>query len=55
MRETHYNPFVKGKAIIRDYKDGVTKCYCINTKGELLFELPPHCWADEIENENDNC
>ena len=52
MRETHYNPFVKGKAIIRDYKDGVTKCYCINTKGELLFELPPHCWADEIEIEN---
>ena len=52
MRETHYNPFVKGKAIIRDYKDGVTKCYCINTKGELLFDFPPHCWADAIETDN---
>ena len=53
MRETHYNPFVKGKAIIRDYKDGITQCYCINTKGELLFKFPPHCWAgDTIEDDN---
>ena len=52
MRETHYNPFVKGKAIIRDYKDGITQCYCINTKGELLFKFPSHCWADTIENDN---
>ena len=52
MRETHYYPFVKGKAIIRDYKNGITQCYCINTKGELLFKFPPHCWADIIEKDN---
>jgi len=52
MRETHYNPFVKGKAIIRDYKDGNTQCYCINTKGELLFKFPLHCWTDQLEDDN---
>jgi len=52
FRETHFNQFNKGKAIIRDYKDGITQCYLINTKGELLFKFPKNVWADEIEDDN---
>ncbi len=52
FRETHYNRFNKGKAIIRDYKDGITQCYLINTKGELVYKFEPNVWADNIEDDN---
>ena len=52
FREIHFDRFNKGKAIIRDYKDGITQCYLINTKGELLFKFPQNVWADNIEDDN---
>ena len=52
FRETHFNRFNKGKAIIRDYKDGITQCYLINTKGELVYKFEPNVWADNIEDDN---
>ena len=52
IRETHFNRFNKNRAIIRDYIDGVTQCYLINTKGELLKKFEPNIWADHIEDDN---
>lgn len=52
MNETDYNPFNNGKGIIQTYIDGVTQCYCINPQGELLFKLPSHCRASQVEDDN---
>lgn len=52
IREIAFEQFNKGKAIIRDYKDELYQCYCINTKGELLFKLPSNCYAHRIEDDN---
>ena len=50
--ETYYNPFKKGKGIIKDYRDGITQCYCINPQGELLFKFEPHLWAFQVEEDD---
>ena len=52
FRETHFNRFNKNRAIIRDYIDGVTQCYLINTNGELVYKFEPHVWVDHIEDDN---
>ncbi len=52
FRETHFNPFNKNRAIIRDCIDGVTQCYLINTNGELIYKFEPNVWADHIEDDN---
>ena len=52
FREIHFNPFNKNRAIIRDYIDGVTQCYLINTKGELIHKFEPNVWVDNIEDDN---
>ena len=50
--ETYYRPFIKGKAIIREYKNNTTQCYCINTLGELLFKFPIGIWIDAMGSDN---
>ena len=50
--ETTYNRFNKNRAIIRDYKDGITQCYLINTNGELIHKFEPNIWVDTVEDDN---
>ena len=50
--ETTYNRFNKNRAIIRDYKNGVTQCYLINTNGELIHKFEPDIWVDTVEDDN---
>ncbi|MEE3348859.1 MAG: WG repeat-containing protein [Candidatus Gastranaerophilaceae bacterium] len=52
MDETTYNGFNKNKAIIRDWRNEITRCYLINTNGELLHKFEPNIWADRIEDDN---
>lgn len=50
--EISFYPFNNKKGIIEEYKNGITQCYCVNTDGELLFKLPTHCTAIEVEDDN---
>ena len=49
FNETTYNRFNKNRAIIRDYKNGVTQCYLINTNGELIHKFEPDIWVYTVE------
>lgn len=52
FREPHFNPFNNNKAIIRNYIDGVTQCYLINTAGELVYQFEPNLWCERVEDDN---
>ena len=52
FNETTYNRFNKNRAIIRDYKNGVTQCYLINTNGELIHKFEPDIWVYTVEDDN---
>jgi len=55
ITETTYNSFTKNKAIIRDWRNGVTQCYLINADGELIHKFKPNLWCDSIEDDNVIC
>ena len=52
ISETTYNGFTKNRAIIRDWRNGVTHCYLINANGELIKKFEPNLWCDRIEDDN---
>ncbi len=52
IKDVEYYEFVKNKAIIKIIQDDFVQCYCIDTKGNLLFKFPKNTHTFRIENEN---